>query len=655
MTWRARRAPSWTLVLLTVITLTGGVLRLWDLDGWQYGLDELEMTGLASQIAAGRALPTGIAASVGIPNGPVAPYALAIPSRISTSLWSVESFWAVCGTAAIPLMYSLTRSLFGNRAGLISAALFAVNPWLVVFDRRLWLNALIAPTAVLFLWTLQRAARRDSILAWIGAGVALSLSVQTHLSGIANAAAVGALLPAAGGFSRRGLAVGGAAGLALMVPWLVGSAWPAVVKLDLHNAAASPGWTLESLNQATLLVTGVAYQNIADARLDWGGLGLDATAFPFNFVDYGARGLAGIGWLWLIWTGWKTRSDHPATAVTCLVAAAMVAVPVAVLARPPEIGNVASVFAHYFINVAPPLLLGIGGLSALPARPLALGASVGSAIIIGTQLLLALPFFATPQTEWHLGDFTLPWRFTDQLVTEMRNRAAGDRIQVMVGGAGYAEQGTLAATLLRREYDLVRIHDGRDGIVFWNQSPRLLLVTSRDDQTMARFLRSEFGSSEVFTQELPGGRWTHRIFDLASSALDNWATTHLVGAPSTPGSPTVRYQAAGFVPPQGSDHGPMLAVLWRFQAEPLDHFFTDVMLLSPRGEIHRERHVAYPIAFWEPGDWRNLEILNLFQLPPALDTDSVTSIRFEHVGILSGRPTSPPIEFVVTPLPLPAR
>jgi hypothetical protein len=83
------------------------------------------------------------------------------------------------------------------------------------------------------------------------------------------------------------------------------------------------------------------------------------------------------------------------------------------------------------------------------------------------------------------------------------------------------------------------------------------------------------------------------------------------------------------------------AVLWQFEKEPTEPFFTDLILIRDGIEVHREEHVAYPAALWEPGDWQRLRMLNLFDLPPAIDIGSITEIRLEHRGILSGRRVIP--------------
>lgn len=627
------------------ITVVGAVLRVFDPSAAQYGPDEVTMTSLAMGIASLERFPTGVNASVIVPHGPLAPYAVAPIAVFSHAQAALLFGFAVYNTAAIPLMYSLGRDLFGRGAGLLAAALFAVNPWLVVFGRWLEPNAIIAPTAVFFLWALHGALQRRTLGGWAAAGVALALTLQAHLSSLPNGLALIGLAPFSRGAPKRALALAGGIALVLMAPWLVGGVWPAIwptlQAVDFSALGSSRTWSLNSLMQASQVVTGSAYRAIADAPLCY----LDALAPPFSWLDLAARGLALAGWVNLLRIAWTER-QRPAAAATCLVASLMVALPVLLLARPIEAGNIAFLYVHEFINVAPPLLLGIAALTtSVAVRFLRrLATALGAAIVAG-QLMLAVVFYATPQTEWKLGDFSIPYRFTQALVQAMGDRATITGAPVMVGGEGYEEQGKLAYTLLRLDYPMTRLHDGRDGIVFWADAPTQVLVTTRDQHSMSRFLRREFSAAQVFGQELPGTGRIRRVFEVATPELDRWASGRLSPVSGNVGPSAVTYERAALLPPLAQGDGPTLATLWRFASEPTDPFFTDIVLLSVGQEVFRERHVAYPIAFWEPGDWQRMRVLNLFDLPVSLDPATVTEVRLEHVGILTGRQSVPTLSF----------
>lgn len=629
--------PWWILLL----TLLAAALRLLRPDASQFGPDDLTMTTLARGIGTLGSFPTSVHSSVAIPNGPVVPYLVAPAAAISTAQPVLLAAFTAYNVAAVPLIFQLGRDLFGPRAGLVAAVLFAVNPWLIVFGRWLQVNALIAPTVVFLLWALARAVRANTERAWLLTGVAAAVSLQVHLSCLANAAGLLGLAPIWRAVSRRGLLLAALAAVLIMLPWLVTAVLPALRSLDLLGFSRSPGWSWLSLQQATRLVTVEGYQAIVDAPLRY----VDVRNPPFSWLDLVARAAAGIGWLYLVWLGWAARRRAPATAVVSLAAALLVVIPILALARPPETGNVALVYLHEFLNAGPPLLLGLAALTTVAIGPLRAVATAFAVLLAAVQGGLAVPFHLTPIEEWRLADFSVPYGFTSAVVEQMRARAIPHGAPVFVGGEEYAEQGKLPAQVLRLDYPLVRLHDGRDGLVFWDAAPDQFFLTSRDAHSMSRFLRTRFGEREVFSQELAGTRWTRRLYEVRLDDLDSWAAAELRGLPANPEPSVVRYERAAVLGPLTAGDGPTLAVLWRFVGEPVDPFFTDVVLFSNGQEVLREPHVAYPIAFWESGDWQRLRFLNLFDLPVGLDPRSLTEVRLEHRGILSGRRSIPALTF----------
>jgi hypothetical protein len=628
--------------LPAAIVLLAWLLRVWNPGAAQYGPDEVTLTSLAYGVASGRHFPLGVNASVAVPHGPVAPYLLAPFAAVSVEQPVLLAGIAGINVLSVALFYRLATSLFGRLPGLAAAALYAANPWLVVFGRWLENNALIAPTAVLMLWTIYRAVGRDRVRYWGLVGTATAVSLQVHLSSLANGIAVlGLAAQAPTPTRRRGLLVGGVTAGVLLAPWLIGAVRP--VLLQGGFGAGTPGeWSTQSVVQAARLVTGQAYRSIVDAPLAM----IDTTGWPFALIDAAAVALAAVGLVRLAALGWRRRG---ATAATSLVALLMVVAPVAVLARPPRIGNVADVYAHELINVVPPLLLGMASLVALGPRWWRRMAAALCFVVAAAQALSAVPFHLTPIEAWTPREFSLPYGRIEPLLHVLRERAVARDLPVMVGGEEFAEQGKLPQTALRVDYARTRLHDGRDGLVLWDAPDvkRQVLVSTRDEHSMARFLLSTFPSAELFAQDLTGTRWTRRVFEVPTSELHGWAETHLGQVPAAERPSRLQYERGGLVSALSAGGPPLLAVLWGFAAEPSEPFFTDVILVDGRQEVHRERHVAYPAAFWEPGDWQRLRMLNLFDLPASVDLDRVDGVRLEHPGILSGRPVAPPQTFPV--------
>ncbi|MDQ3740487.1 MAG: glycosyltransferase family 39 protein, partial [Actinomycetota bacterium] len=99
----------------------------------------------------------------------------------------LRSFSAVAGLAAVPVVYLAARELAGRGAGVVAAALVAVNPMLVWYSQEARAYGLVTLLAAL---TLLATVRRRLVL-W---AVASTLLVLTHYFGVFLVAAEAALL-----------------------------------------------------------------------------------------------------------------------------------------------------------------------------------------------------------------------------------------------------------------------------------------------------------------------------------------------------------------------------------------------------------------------------------------------------------------------------
>jgi mannosyltransferase len=92
----------------------------------------------------------------------------------------LRSLSALLGTATIPAVWALGRRLGGNRAGLVAAALLAVNPMLIWFSQEARAYALLALLGALaaLLWLRALELPKTSrLLAW---GLVGALALATH-------------------------------------------------------------------------------------------------------------------------------------------------------------------------------------------------------------------------------------------------------------------------------------------------------------------------------------------------------------------------------------------------------------------------------------------------------------------------------------------
>lgn len=131
---------------LLLILLLAAALRLGRSDVVEYFHDDAMLATLALELADGRSFPlVGILSSTGIPNPPVSVYLLAIPFALSSDpAFTIHAImlWNVLG---VGLLWRLARRYGGCRIALIAGFAYAVNPWAVLFSRKIWAQELHTP------------------------------------------------------------------------------------------------------------------------------------------------------------------------------------------------------------------------------------------------------------------------------------------------------------------------------------------------------------------------------------------------------------------------------------------------------------------------------------------------------------------------------
>lgn len=134
------------LLSLLLILALAAALRFGRGDVVEYFHDDAMLATLALELADGLRFPlTGILSSTGIPNSPVSVYSLAIPFTLSSDpAFVIHSvmLWNVIGVA---ILWLIARRYCGSRIALITGLLYAVNPWAVLFSRKIWAQELHTP------------------------------------------------------------------------------------------------------------------------------------------------------------------------------------------------------------------------------------------------------------------------------------------------------------------------------------------------------------------------------------------------------------------------------------------------------------------------------------------------------------------------------
>lgn len=208
---RTRSRAFW---ILTGLTALAALLRFLTLGVQSYHHDEV--------VTAVRILPGdfgGAMERVGSSEStPPLYYALAWlwSQAFGTAEFGLRSLSALAGVATIPVVYLVGVELRGRRAGLLAAALAAVNPMLLWYSQEARAYALLAFFCSLSLLYCARALRRRgrrNVVLW---GVFSALALATHYFAIFPILAEGAvLLRRRWRWSLVGAAIVALAGLAL--------------------------------------------------------------------------------------------------------------------------------------------------------------------------------------------------------------------------------------------------------------------------------------------------------------------------------------------------------------------------------------------------------------------------------------------------------
>jgi mannosyltransferase len=220
---RARSRVFWIVAGLTVLA---GALRFATLGVQSYHHDEI--------VTASRILRDGFwhaMDAVGFSeSAPPLYYAVAWlwTQLTGTGEFGLRTVSALAGVATVPVAYLLGAELSRRRAGIVAAALVAVNPMLLWYSQEARAYALFvlltALSLLYFVRALDRGRRRDS-LAW---GIASALALGTHYFAAFPIAAEALWL-----LRRRGRETGGAfPGI-----WIIVGAGLALAPLLVHQAS----------------------------------------------------------------------------------------------------------------------------------------------------------------------------------------------------------------------------------------------------------------------------------------------------------------------------------------------------------------------------------------------------------------------------------
>jgi len=149
-------------VMPVAVVVLAAALRLGRLDLVEFKADEVRHCERALMITERGGLPlTGGSGSVGVDKPPLMPYLMAIPLSVSRDPRIATGFIALLNVAAVAACYYVAKRHFGQRTALIGSLLYAVNPWAIVYSRKIFTADVLAPfTALMLLGVCEAIVRR---------------------------------------------------------------------------------------------------------------------------------------------------------------------------------------------------------------------------------------------------------------------------------------------------------------------------------------------------------------------------------------------------------------------------------------------------------------------------------------------------------------
>jgi 4-amino-4-deoxy-L-arabinose transferase-like glycosyltransferase len=167
-----------------LILALGAGLRFMQLGLIRYTYDQSYPAYQALGLLDGGVWPLiGQPSSVFLDNPVLMVYLQAIPLALFRSPLAVQAFVLILNTAAIWFVYRAAADVLTERAGLIAAFLFAVNPWVVYFSRTTWVQSLVPFFMAVMAWGLWSALVNDraSPRRFLAGGLALTALTQTYV------------------------------------------------------------------------------------------------------------------------------------------------------------------------------------------------------------------------------------------------------------------------------------------------------------------------------------------------------------------------------------------------------------------------------------------------------------------------------------------
>lgn len=355
------------VVVLVFVLTAAALIRFSEAGRVEFFHDEAMLSMLAQEMADGYTFPlTGIVSSVGLPNPPTSVWVMAIPYLFSSNPLVATLFVAALNVIGVGVLWFITRRYMGATVALVAALVYALNPWAILYSRKIWAQDFMTPfmllAVLLALYGLIEGKRWARVLAL----PLMLFAAQIHFAGWALLPLMLVLLWSwRERLTRLDVALTVALSALVLFPYALGLVQtlqnnPDTLSTVFDRTVAGDGLTLsgDALRFTAYFVTGLGVETwVAPQQQD--ALLANVPTLPLVWGLLGALMLIGAFAVWIEY--------RPLAPLLTL----WVVVPLLVFSV-----TWTQAYPHYFIAVLPAyaVLIAVGAMSlirVLPQRPIA--------------------------------------------------------------------------------------------------------------------------------------------------------------------------------------------------------------------------------------------------------------------------------------------
>ena len=137
---------------LLVLLFVAAAARFYAPGTVEFKHDEATLSLLALDWLAGGPFPlTGMPSSVGVPNAPASVYVIALPYALGGDALAATLFVTGLNVAGVGLLWLIAYRYFGFIPALVAGLAYALNPWALLYSRKIWAQDFHTPFVLLAL------------------------------------------------------------------------------------------------------------------------------------------------------------------------------------------------------------------------------------------------------------------------------------------------------------------------------------------------------------------------------------------------------------------------------------------------------------------------------------------------------------------------